>query len=191
MTQDNTPPGPIFKAQLLCSEDVYKTDDTFSDSCRRDISNAALFGAVTLVTVEYLSFENCSRECVILCHVRCTNQSLVPPSLCFQGVTSDPEYFQSTHPSPRAGSGSVDGRHFSEDTASQVSNPEVRQRGAGVCLRTASSKIRRGCRRLLRCRAGRVVVPAEQAPELACPESEIGGRSWEIAARLFFIKGAT
>ena len=45
-------------------------NDTFSESCRRDISNDALFGADTLVDVEQWSFENRSTGCVILRHLR-------------------------------------------------------------------------------------------------------------------------
>ena len=45
-------------------------NDTFSESCCRDLSNDALFEADTLVDVEQSSFENRSRGCVILCHLR-------------------------------------------------------------------------------------------------------------------------
>ena len=45
-------------------------NDTFSESCCRDLSNDALFGADTLVDVEQSSFENRSRGCVIFCHLR-------------------------------------------------------------------------------------------------------------------------
>ena len=44
------------------------SNDTFSESCRRDLSNGALFGAGTLVDVEQSSFDNRSRgvlSCVI------------------------------------------------------------------------------------------------------------------------------
>ena len=45
-------------------------NDTFSESCCRDLPNDALFGADTLVDVEQSSFENRSRGCVVLCHQR-------------------------------------------------------------------------------------------------------------------------
>ena len=45
-------------------------NDTFSESCCRDLANDALFGADPLVDVEQSSFENRPRGCVILCHLR-------------------------------------------------------------------------------------------------------------------------
>ena len=53
-------------------------NDTFSESCRRDLSNDALFGADTLVDVEQSSFENLSRGCVILCHLRYSFEASAP-----------------------------------------------------------------------------------------------------------------
>ena len=52
------------------SSTILIPNDTFSESCCLDLSNDALFGADTLVDVEQSSFENRSRGCVILCHLR-------------------------------------------------------------------------------------------------------------------------
>ena len=53
MTQDNTPPGPIFES-LVTPHQVRFHHQTivFSESCLSDISNDTLFGADTFFTVE-------------------------------------------------------------------------------------------------------------------------------------------
>ena len=56
MTQDNIPPWAIFNAWLLRTKHDSNTKpnphDTFSESCRSDISNDTLFGTDTLRAVE-------------------------------------------------------------------------------------------------------------------------------------------
>ena len=54
VTQDNTPPGPIFKARLLRAPSTWfqcVPNGTFSESCRPDLSNGTLFGTDALLAV--------------------------------------------------------------------------------------------------------------------------------------------
>ena len=71
MTQDNTPPGPIFKSRLLRTKhDTQYQTTRVSESCRFDLSKDALFGTDERFDVDQSRFENRSRGCVILCHLR-------------------------------------------------------------------------------------------------------------------------
>ena len=83
MTQDNTPPGLIFKAPLLAlSTIIPKPNDTFPETCRSNLSNDALFRDRLSSCGGGAELLNRSRECVVLCvtygHLRCTRSSFTP-----------------------------------------------------------------------------------------------------------------
>ncbi|CAN0241499.1 unnamed protein product, partial [Ectocarpus sp. 4 AP-2014] len=69
--QDNTPPRPISKLDYSATKRMHQQSDTLSEMSRPDSFNAAVLGVASLPAVDNKSsFENLSRGCVILCHIR-------------------------------------------------------------------------------------------------------------------------
>ena len=69
VTQDNTPLGPVFRLLRTKYDSNTERDVVGELSTRSDVSNHTLLGTLTLLAVEYLSFENRSRGCGIFCHL--------------------------------------------------------------------------------------------------------------------------
>ena len=66
MTQDNTPPGPIFKTRLLRTQHDSNTNRHASESCLRDLPNDTLFDIDIDYDVEYRAWKIGQRGCVIV-----------------------------------------------------------------------------------------------------------------------------
>ena len=61
----HTPMGRFSKADCSTTKRVQTPNDTSSESSRRDISNADIFGTVTAPTVEIPSMENQSSGVIV------------------------------------------------------------------------------------------------------------------------------
>ena len=71
VTQDNTPPRPIFKSRLLRTKyDSGLKTTRFQNSVGEIFPNDTLLGTDILFDVEKSSFANRPRGCAILCHLR-------------------------------------------------------------------------------------------------------------------------